>query len=86
MTTCQRYIRDKNRLREQAENGSPLYVKRALYAKYPGIDSELIRFVRFAGRLRLPVTRRLMQKEQKLLQELFELQTFLQAMDTSRSS
>ncbi len=52
-------------LAEQAEGVIPLYVERKIYAKYPGTDLELIQFLRFARRSRLPKTRHLIQEKAK---------------------
>ncbi len=59
-------IKDKASWKTQAASGTPLTVKRKLNAKHPEIDSEILNFLRVARKIRLPVTRQLMQERAKL--------------------
>ena len=74
--TLRRYVKNKQSLQEQAHDQQALTAKRALYAKYPAIDDELLKFVKFARELRLPVTRHLMQERAKMVATTFGVDNF----------
>ncbi len=65
--TLRRSVKDKLSWSEKARNKQALRTKRRFYAKYPAIDEELLRFVKYARNLRLPMTRHLMQERAKML-------------------
>ena len=65
--TFWRIINSRDLLKNQARSVSNLNVKRILRSKFPVIDSELHKFVTFARRLILPVTRQRMQERAMMI-------------------
>ncbi len=65
--TLRRSVKDKLSWSEKARNKQALRTKRRFYAKYPAIDEELLRFVKYARNLRLPMTRHLIQERAKIV-------------------
>ena len=66
-----RIVLQKEDCLQQAQKGSSLTIKRKLFAAYPAVDAELEKFTQFARKLRLPVTRQLMQERAKIAAQTY---------------
>lgn len=71
-----RINKNKEVIRDRLRNGSPTSVKRSLYARFPLVEKEVIKFVDFIREQRIPLSLGIIQTRVKMIVQEFNQTEF----------